>query len=82
MMLGDVIAIEAGAVIRLYQAEPIGIEAIERNRRPIHVVEHAELHRMHLLDSEQRAARGWYGRAPRIWSGKGPAASPSWQHQP
>jgi hypothetical protein len=44
VMLGHVIAVEAGLVVGLDQRQAIGIETIERAGAAIHVVKHAELH--------------------------------------
>ena len=43
-MLGEVIAVEAGAVVGLDQLQPVGVELAERHARVVHVVEHAEFH--------------------------------------
>src|SRR5262249_24490139 len=44
MMLGEVIAVDAAAVIGFDQLEPIGIELPEWPARIVHVVEHTEFH--------------------------------------
>ncbi len=43
-MLGDVIAVEARAVIGLGDGEPVGVELAERHARVVDVVEDAEFH--------------------------------------
>ena len=45
MVLGEVIAVDAGAVIGFGQREPVGIKLAERHARIVHVVEYAEFHR-------------------------------------
>ena len=44
MVLGDVIAVEARAVIGLGDGQPVGIELAERHPRVVDVVEDAEFH--------------------------------------
>jgi hypothetical protein len=46
MVLGQMIAVEPGAIVGLDEAEPVGIETVRVVRRIVHVVEHAELHRV------------------------------------
>ena len=43
-MLGDVIAVEAGAVVGLGDGQPVGVELAERHARVVDVVEDAEFH--------------------------------------
>ena len=44
MMFGEVIAVDAAAVIGFDQLEPIGVELPKWPARIVHVVEHAEFH--------------------------------------
>src|SRR5215470_14024078 len=44
VVLGDVVAIDAAAVIGFDQLEPIGVERAKRRARVVHVIEHAEFH--------------------------------------
>jgi hypothetical protein len=43
-MLGEMIAVKAGAVVGFEQLEPVGVELAERGPCVVHVVEHTELH--------------------------------------
>ena len=43
-MLGDVIAVEARAVVGLGDGQPVGVELAERHARVVDVVEDAEFH--------------------------------------
>ena len=43
-MLGDVIAVEARAVVGLGEPQPVGVELAERHARVVDVVEDAEFH--------------------------------------
>src|SRR3984893_11484253 len=44
VVLGDVVAIDAAAVIGFDQLEPIGVERAKRPAPIVHVIEHAEFH--------------------------------------
>src|SRR5271168_5481832 len=55
-MFRDVVAVEAAPIILLQQAQPIGVETIQRDCAAIHVVEYAELHRI-LRSALRRACR-------------------------
>ena len=44
MVLGEVIGVDAAAVIGFDQVESVGVELCERAARIVHVIEHAELH--------------------------------------
>jgi hypothetical protein len=43
-MFGDVVTIEAGAVIGLGDGHPVGIELTERHTRIVDVIEDSEFH--------------------------------------
>jgi hypothetical protein len=44
VVLGDVVAPDAGAIVGFDELEPIGVKLPERHAGIIHVVEHAEFH--------------------------------------
>src|SRR5712691_12842654 len=44
VVLGDVVAIDAAAIIGFDQLEPIGVERAKRSAPIVHVIEHAEFH--------------------------------------
>ena len=44
VMFGDVIAVEAGAIVSLGDGQPLGVELAERHARVVDVVEDAEFH--------------------------------------
>ncbi len=44
MMLGEVIAVDSGAIIGLRQRQPIGVKLAERHAGMVHVIENAEFH--------------------------------------
>ena len=44
MVLGEMIAVEARAIVSLGEGQPVGIELAERHARVVDVVEDAEFH--------------------------------------
>src|SRR5262249_41389903 len=65
VVLGDVVAIDAAAVIGFDQLEPIGVERAKRRASIVHVIEHAEFHA-----ASRRVDHGPPPRPPRSGSSR------------
>src|SRR5215813_11171298 len=63
VVLGDVVAIDAAAVIGFDQLEPIGVECAERAAPVVHVIEYAEFHA-----APRRRTMARHPRPPRFGS--------------
>src|SRR5262245_5008557 len=62
MVLGEVVAVNAAAIVGFDELEPIGIKLPERHAGVVHVVEHTEFHRDPPAPSRRgrvRSRPGW-----------------------